>query len=251
MTSHTFTGKVFIVTGAARGIGRSTVERLYQCGARVILSDLAESHGQASAKEIDPEGESVIFVPCDVRDQAQIAAMVQAAVGRFGRLDGAVNNAGIGGSRELLVDYPEPVWDEVIAVNLTGVFHCMKAEIPLLLQYGNGAIVNVASMAGLQAFPRHSAYSASKHGVVGITLSTAQEYAASGLRINAVCPAFTQTAMVDQLLTYAPHMEKRLIASIPQGRLGTSIEVAEAITWLLSDSSSFVTGIALPVAGGM
>ena len=246
-----FSNQTILITGAARGIGRAVADQLYLKGANLALADMPGSDGAHTALSIDPTGERVIFVPCDVRESEQVKAMVETAVNTFGRLDGAVNNAGIGGERTPLVKYPEHDWHEVLAVNLTGVFHCMKAELRPMLAKGKGSIVNVASMAGLKAFPMHPAYAASKHGVVGLTTSAAWEYASRGIRVNAVCPAFTQTAMVDQLIGYQEGMEDKLTRSIPMRRLGTKEEIASAVVWLLSEEAAFVTGVALPVSGGM
>ena len=246
----TFSGKTIFITGAAQGIGRRVAEKLYEQGANLLLADLPGGDGEQTAFEIDPDGKRVVFMVCDVTKKEQVEAILKVGKSVFGQIDGAVNNAGVGGLREPLVSYPEEDWDQVIAVNLTGVFTCMKAEIPGMLHHG-GSIVNVSSMAGLRPFPLHSAYAASKHGVIGLTVSAALEYASKGVRINAVCPAFTQTAMVDQLLSYGPKMGERLNRAIPMQRLGTPDEIADAILWLLSDASSFVTGVALPVAGGM
>lgn len=246
-----FSDKTILITGAARGIGRTVAEKLYAQGANLILADLPGGDGEQTAFEIDPAGKRVMFMVCDVTKKDQVEALVKVGISTFGKLDGAVNNAGIGGHREALINYSEDNWEQVLDVNLTGVFRCMKAELPNMLQHGNGSIVNVASMAGLRPFPMHAAYAASKHGVVGLTTSAAYEYATKGIRVNAVCPAFTQTAMVDELVSLAPNMEARLARAIPMQRLGTTDEIADAILWLLSDASAFVTGVALPVSGGM
>lgn len=248
----TFTDKTILITGAARGIGRTVAEKLYAEGANLILGDLPGGDGEQTAFEIDPEGKRVIFMVCDVTKKEHVEGIVKVGISTFGKLDGAVNNAGIGGHREALVNYSEDNWDRVLDINLTGVFRCMKAELPNMLQNRGGSIVNISSMAGLRPFPMHSAYAASKHGVIGLTSSAAYEYASKGIRVNAICPAFTQTAMVDELKSYGgPEMGERLARAIPMRRLGTTDEIAEAILWLLSDASSFVTGVALPVSGGL
>lgn len=246
-----FDQKTVLITGGARGIGRAVAEKLFHAGANLVLADLAGSDGESTARSLDPSGNKVIFVACDVTQQDQVNHVVREATSIFGRLDGAVNNAGIGGAREPLVTYPEDDWNRVINVNLTGVFYCLKAELLAMLQAGSGSIVNIASMAGLKPFPLHPAYAASKHGVVGLSSSAAWEYAGKGIRVNAICPSFTKTAMVDELANYGPGMEEKLMRSIPMRRLGTTGEIADAIVWLLSDEASFVTGVALPVSGGM
>ena len=247
----TFDQRTILITGGARGIGKAVAEKLFQLGANLILADLEGSDGESTVRSLDPSGNRVKFIACDVTQQDQVNHVVGEAVRLFGRLDGAVNNAGIGGVREPLVKYPEDDWDRVISVNLTGIFYCLKAELLPMLQAGSGSIVNIASMAGLKPFPLHPAYAASKHGVVGLSSSAAWEYAGKGIRVNAICPSFTKTAMVEELASYGPGMEEKLMRSIPMRRLGTTEEIADAIVWLLSEESSFVTGVALPVSGGM
>jgi NAD(P)-dependent dehydrogenase (short-subunit alcohol dehydrogenase family) len=187
----------------------------------------------------------------DVRNPEQIRSAVAWVVERYGRLDCAVNCAGIVGARAATADYPDDAWDEVLAVNLTGVFRCMKEEIAVMLEQGGGAIVNVASAAGVIAFARHSAYAASKHGVIGITKTAAIEYARHSIRINAVCPAFVRTPMVEAMLEERPGLEERLEASLPLGRFGTPEEIASSILHLCSGSASFITGHAMLLDGGL
>jgi NAD(P)-dependent dehydrogenase (short-subunit alcohol dehydrogenase family) len=177
--------------------------------------------------------------------------MVDETVGRFGRLDCAFNNAGIPGEQALTADYGAETWARVLAVNLTGVWLCMKHEIPRMLAQGGGAIVNTASVAGLQGFPRHAAYTVSKHGVVGLTRTAALEYAREGIRINAVCPGYIRTGMTAPFLAKQPGLEERVSHIEPIGRIGRPEEVAEAVVWLCSDAASFVTGHIMPVDGGL
>jgi NAD(P)-dependent dehydrogenase (short-subunit alcohol dehydrogenase family) len=237
-------GKTCLITGGSSGIGRATVLAFAAAGANVLAADIQNSSG--------PESPFFdVFFAMDVRRPEQIRAAVAKAVALHGRLDCAVNCAGIGGVRASTAEYPDEVWDQVLAVNLTGVFHCMKEELAVMLRQGSGAIVNVASVAGVSGFARHSAYSASKHGVVGITKVAALEYARKGIRVNAVCPGFTRTPMVDAMLQERPGLEERLEARMPVGRFGTPEEIASSILYLCSDAASFITGHAMLLDGGL
>ena len=233
-------GKSCLVTGAASGIGRATARALASAGANVLASDIQDS----SLPEMP-------FIAMDVRWPEQIRAAVAKALQLHGRLDCAVNCAGIGGVRADTADYPDDVWDQVLAVNLTGVFQCMKQELAVMLPQGRGSIVNVASVAGVSGFARHSAYTASKHGVVGITKAAALEYARKGIRVNAVCPGFTRTPMVAEMLLERPRLKERLEARMPVGRFGTPEEIASSILYLCSDEASFITGQAMMLDGGL
>ena len=233
-------GKSCLVTGAASGIGRATARALASAGANVLASDIQDS----SLPEMP-------FIAMDVRWPEQIRAAVAKALQLHGRLDCAVNFAGIGGVRADTADYPDDVWDQVLAVNLTGVFQCMKQELAVMLPQGRGSIVNVASVAGVSGFARHSAYTASKHGVVGITKAAALEYARKGIRVNAVCPGFTRTPMVAEMLLERPGLKERLEARMPVGRFGTPEEIASSILYLCSDEASFITGQAMMLDGGL
>jgi len=177
--------------------------------------------------------------------------MVDETVRRLGRLDYAFNNAGVPGEQARTAEYSAETWARVLAVNLTGVWLCMKAEIPRMLAQGGGAIVNTASVAGLMGFPRHVAYTVSKHGVVGLTKTAALEYAREGIRINAVCPGYIRTGMTGPFLARDPALEERVTRIEPIGRIGRPEEIAEAVVWLCSDAASFVTGQAVPVDGGL
>lgn len=233
-------GKACLITGGASGIGRAAVLAFAAAGANVLTADIQN----CSSPELP-------FFAMDVRRPEQIRAAVARAVALYGRLDCAVNCAGIGGVRAYTAEYPDEVWDQVLAVNLTGVFHCMKEELAVMLPQGSGAIVNVASVAGVTGFARHSAYSASKHGVVGITKVAALEYARKGIRVNAVCPGFTRTPMVEEMLQERPGLEQRLEARMPVGRFGTPEEIASSILYLCSDAASFITGHAMLLDGGL
>ena len=201
---------------------------------------------------IKSAGGEATFVPVNVTQADEVKAMVAAAVSAYGRIDCAHNNAGIEGVFATTADYPEEDWDRVMAVNLKGVWLCMKYEIPQMVQQGGGAIVNTASLAGLVGAKRMPAYVASKHGVAGLTKTAALEYAKSGIRVNAVCPGIIHTSMVDRMfLNRRPDLEDRLAAVEPMGRLGKPEEVAEAVVWLCSDAASFVTGHTMTVDGGI
>ena len=199
---------------------------------------------------ITEKGGEAIFVRTDVSKAVEVQALISTAVETYGRLDCAHNNAGIsGGGRALTAEYPEETWHQVIAINLTGVWLCMKYEMPHMLRQGSGAIVNTASAWGLVGAPGASAYVASKHGVVGLTKTAALEYAQQGIRVNCVCPGVIHTPMTERGLS-DPERRPRIIASEPMGRVSTPEEIAEAVVWLCSDASSFVTGHTMTVDGG-
>ncbi|HKA56424.1 MAG TPA: SDR family oxidoreductase, partial [Candidatus Binatia bacterium] len=196
-------------------------------------------------------GGEAIFVKADMARAAEVEAIVQKAVATYGRLDCAHNNAGIEGATARTADYREEDWDRVISINLTGVWFCMKYEIAQMLKQGGGAIVNTASDAGLLGVPQMPAYVASKHGVVGLTKTAALEYAKSGIRVNAVCPGVIKTPMVDRITGQRAGRAERMAAAEPVGRMGKPEEIAEAAVWLCSDAASFVTGLPMPVDGGI
>ncbi len=241
-------GKVAVVTGASSGIGRAAALALAAEGARVALGARRLAEGEETARLVREAGGEAVFVETDVRHSDQVQRLVQTAVDRWGKLDCALNNAGIEG--DVLVptgDYSESTWDQVIAINLTGVFLSMKYEIRQMLQHGGGAIVNMSSVAGLVGGPVGIAYYASKHGVVGMTRAAAIEYGKLGIRVNAACPAVIETDMAHRGFG---HMWENLAGMHPIGRIGKAAEVADAVVWLCSDRASFVTGHALPVDGG-
>jgi NAD(P)-dependent dehydrogenase (short-subunit alcohol dehydrogenase family) len=242
-------GKVALVTGAGSGIGRKSAELLAREGARVLVCDFDEESGQQTLRRIRDAGGEASFRQVDVADESQVEAMVAHCVEHFGRLDSAVNNAGIGGPSGGLETIELPDWNRVLAVNLTGVFLCMKHEIPRMRQQQAGSIVNMSSGAGLIATPGLAPYSASKHGVLGITRSAAVENARLGVRINAICPGSIDTPMLRAAMETDPSVEKMIRASMPIGRLGEAEEVAEAVVWLCSDRSSLVTGHSMGVDG--
>jgi NAD(P)-dependent dehydrogenase (short-subunit alcohol dehydrogenase family) len=244
--------KVALVTGGSSGIGRASALAFAREGAKVIVGDVVSSGGQETADMIKQAGGNAIFVKTDVSKAAEVEAMVHKAIETYGRLDAAFNNAGIGGKLFTpMADYSEEDWDRLIAINLKGVWLCMKYEVHQMLKQGRGAIVNTSSGAGLVGAKFAGApYSASKHGVLGLTKTAALEYARSGIRVNAVCPATIKTPMGDDLFRNDPQREAQIANALPIGRWGTPEEVAEAVIWLCSDAASFVTGHAMAVDGG-
>jgi NAD(P)-dependent dehydrogenase (short-subunit alcohol dehydrogenase family) len=229
-------GKVALVTGAASGIGRATAALLARSGARVVASDLRAGDGVVAA---------------DVTDGEAMRAVVARAVETYGRLDLAANCAGVGGGHGATHEYPEAEFDRIVAINLRGTWLSMRAELEAMLRAGGGAIVNVSSTLGLRGSPFAAPYSASKHGVLGLTKTAALEYAQQGIRVNAVCPGAIDTPMMDETFERFPGFRETLTAYVPMGRMGGPEEVAGAIAWLCSDAASFVTGEALTVEGGL
>jgi NAD(P)-dependent dehydrogenase (short-subunit alcohol dehydrogenase family) len=246
--------KVAMVTGAGSGIGRASALAFARAGAAVVVSDISDAAGEKVVKEIDGAGGKAHFLRCDVRDRAAIAALVKGTVERFGRLDCAFNNAGIGGPILKLDQYADEDWDEVIRTNLTSMFVCMKHEIIQMLRQGGGSIVNCASVTGLAGIRGMPAYSASKHGILGITKVAALDYAQQGIRINAVCPGTIHTPAVDEFMANKPEIAVQFLAEMtaaePIGRLGTPDEIANAVVWLSGPDASFMIGAGLTVDGG-
>jgi len=245
-------GKVALVTGGASGIGRATALTFAREGAKLIIADLNEDGGHQTVHMITEQGGDATFVHVDVTQAQAVEALISKAVETYGRLDCAHNNAGIGSRpRVLLHELAEESWDRVIDINLKGVWLCMKYEIIQMLTQGGGTIVNTASIMGLVgSWSRSGAYNASKHGVVGLTKTAALEYATSGIRVNAVCPGYIRTPLLESLLTNQPEMEAQIVARHPVGRMGKPEEIAEAVVWLCSDAASFVTGHTMTVDGG-
>ena len=244
-------GKVALVTGGSSGIGRATALVFAREGAKVVVADVVVDGGEETVRLIKAAGGDAVFVKADMAKATDVEGMVQQAVSTYGRLDCAHNNAGIEGATGKTADYQEPDWDRVIQINLTGVWLCMKYEIPQMLKQGGGAIVNTASDAGLLGVPQMPAYVASKHGVVGLTKTAALEYAKSGIRVNAVCPGVIKTPMVERITSLRPGRIERMAAAEPVGRMGKPEEIAEAVVWLCSEAASFVTGLPMPVDGGI
>jgi NAD(P)-dependent dehydrogenase (short-subunit alcohol dehydrogenase family) len=243
-----FQDKVALVTGGSFGIGKATAIAFAQRGAKVVVTDIIEDGDTLST--ITKAGGEASFITCDVSNDASIKAMIEKTIAVYGRIDYAFNNAGIEGASAPTHECTTENWDKTINVNLKGVWLCMKYEIPQMLKQGKGSIVNNASIAGLVGFPNIPAYVASKHGVIGLTKNAALEYAKLGIRVNVVCPGVIKTPMIDRFTGKNKEVEKQFENMEPVGRLGEPEEVAEAVTWLCSDSSSFVTGHSLAVDGG-
>ncbi len=247
MIDYAMQGKAALVTGAGSGIGRAAALVFARSGASVLVSDVNDTGGEETVAMIVAAGGRAVYRHCDVSDGGQVKAIVAAAVESFGRLDFAFNNAGINvlGSDE----YQDDVWDRAIDINLKGVMLCMREEAEVMLKQGRGAIVNTASINGLVGNPAQPAYTASKHGVIGLTRHAALRWAQAGIRVNAVCPGVIETGMTAPL-TANPEMKKVIDAMTPMGRMGLAGEVAEAVVWLCSDAASFVTGHPLVIDGG-
>lgn len=246
-----FEGKVALVTGAASGIGRATALAFGMYGAKVVVSDLDVEGGAATVRMIKQSDGDALFVKSDVSKSSDVQALVQTTAHTYGRLDMACNNAGIGGTQATIADYPEEDWRRVVDINLISVFLCLKYEIPEMLKQGAGAIVNMSSILGSVAFANSSAYVAAKHGIIGLTQTATLEYAAQGIRVNAICPGFIATPMLDHAgMTQGSDLYQMLVNLHPIKRLGKPEEVAEAAVWLCSDAASFVNGASLFVDGG-
>ncbi|MCS6925445.1 MAG: SDR family oxidoreductase [Candidatus Binatia bacterium] len=243
-------GKIALVTGGSSGIGRATAQIFAREGAKVVVADVSTAGGEETVQLIKAAGGEAIFVHTDVSSPAAVEAMVKRTVETYGRLDCAFNNAGIEGTLQQTSEYDEAMWDRVVAINLKGVWLCMKYELQQMLRQGSGAIVNTASAAGLVGIPNLSAYVAAKHGVVGLTKTAALEYAKSGIRINAVCPGGVETPMVKRIFGDNPQFAEAAMAAEPVGRFAQPAEIGEAVVWLCSDAASFVTGLAMAVDGG-
>ena len=244
-----FDHKVALITGAASGIGKATALAFADAGANVVLSDVNERDGERIASQLRDHGVKALFVKCDVSQSAETQNLIVRTLEVFGHLDCAFNNAGIEGLQAKTAECTEENWDRTIKINLKGIWLCMKSEIPHILKTG-GSIVNCASIAGLVGFSEIPAYTASKHGVVGLTKSAALEYAKQGIRINAVCPGVIATPMIDRFTSKDPQALAQLTASEPIGRLGQPEEIASAVLWLCSPGASFITGQAIAIDGG-
>jgi NAD(P)-dependent dehydrogenase (short-subunit alcohol dehydrogenase family) len=245
-----FENKVALVTGAAMGMGFATAKAFAEAGASVVLADLNEEGLGSATAELTSAGHKAIGVRCDVANEAEVAAMVEQAVSAFGRLDAAFNNAGVQSPAVETADATGEEFDRVNAINLRGVWSCMKYELRQMREQGSGAIVNCSSIGGLIGLPGRAMYHATKHGVIGLTRSAALEYASRGIRINAVCPGTIDTPMVSDMLAKEPEAMKEILRDQPIGRLGRPEEIASAVLWLCSDGASFVIGHALAVDGG-
>jgi NAD(P)-dependent dehydrogenase (short-subunit alcohol dehydrogenase family) len=248
--TYDFQGQVALVTGASSGMGLATAQAFAQAGAAVVLADVNETALQDATRDLTAAGHEAIGVTCDVSDEDHVVAMIERAVAQFGRLDMAFNNAGIQAPPTDAADEPAELFDRVNAINLRGVWACMKHELRHMRRQGSGAIVNNSSLGGLVGLPGRAAYHASKHGVIGLTKSAALEYAPRGIRINAICPGTIETPMVADMLAKGELDMDEAIANQPIARLGQAGEMAAAVLWLCSPGASFVLGVALPVDGG-
>lgn len=248
--SYDFTGQVALVTGAGSGMGLATAHAFAAAGAAVVLADVNPDSITMAADELTSTGYRARAVECDVTDEGSVAAAVATTVDTFGHLDMAFNNAGVQVPPCDAADEPAEVFDRAHAINLRGVWACMKHELAVMRDQGSGAIVNCSSLGGLVGIPGRAAYHASKHGVIGLTKSAALEYAPHGIRINAVCPGTIATPMVTDMIDKGELDRDAAIADQPINRLGEPDEIAAAVLWLASPGASFVIGVALPVDGG-
>ena len=247
---YDFTGKVALVTGAGKGMGLATANAFAASGAAVMLADVDQEAVEQARDQLLAAGHQALAVSCDVADEDEVAAMVETTVRTFGRLDAAFNGAGIQSPATDAADESADAFDLVNAVNLRGVWACMKHELRQMRAQGSGAIVNCSSLGGLVGNPGRAAYHATKHGVIGLTRSAALEYAPRGVRINAICPGTVDTPMVRRMIDDGDLDLDECIASLPIGRLGTADEIADSVLWLCSPGAGFVVGVALPVDGG-
>ncbi|MEJ8858291.1 SDR family oxidoreductase [Variovorax robiniae] len=249
-TTHDFSGKAVLITGAGGGIGRATALAFAKAGARLMLSDIDLAAVEETASLARAQGGEATARQVDVTREAEVAAMVAATVAAWGRLDCAFNNAGIEIETTLITEADESVYDRIMGVNVKGVWLCLKHELRQMVAQGRGAIVNTASVAGLKGAPRLATYGASKHAVIGLTKSTAAEFGKKNIRINAVCPGVIRTPMAQRWAQVDPEIPARMAALHPIGRIGEPEEVAATVLWLCSDAASFVTGHSQTVDGG-
>jgi NAD(P)-dependent dehydrogenase (short-subunit alcohol dehydrogenase family) len=243
-------GRVALVTGAGSGIGQASAAALAAAGASVVVADVDEDGARATAELITDSAGTAAAIACDVTSETDVDAAVAFAVERFGGLHLAHNNAGINAQPAFIADIDEADFDRVLAVDLTGVFLCMKAEITWMLEHGGGAIVNTSSGAGLIGYPTTGPYVAAKHGVIGLTKTAALEYVRQNIRVNAVCPGTIETPFIGDLVGGDDRARAALLRTQPGGAFGTPDDIANAVVWLCTDAAGFVTGIALPVDGG-
>jgi NAD(P)-dependent dehydrogenase (short-subunit alcohol dehydrogenase family) len=240
--------KVALITGGSSGIGRAAAQIMAREGAQVVVADIAHESGEEVAASIRRKGGNAVFVRADVANAEEVEALIRQAVALYGRLDCALNNAGIAGDVAATADCTPENWERVMRINLFGVWYCMKYEIPEMLKIGGGAIVNTSSISGLHGVRHQAAYSASKHGVIGLTKTAALEYGKEGIRVNALCPGWTVSGMTRMKEVH--DIDPAFLSNYAVGRAGTPEEVAESAVWLCSDRASFVNGHAMIVDGG-
>jgi NAD(P)-dependent dehydrogenase (short-subunit alcohol dehydrogenase family) len=245
-----FEGKVALVTGGASGIGRATALAFARARAKVVVADIAVAAGRETIRMIEEAGGDAVFVRTDVSQADEVEALIKQALEAYGRVDCAVNNAGVIGEMAPTAKCTEENFDQVIGTNLRGTWLCMKHEITHMLERGGGVIVNMSSVSGIRGLPDFPAYAASKAGILQLTRTATLEYAKAGIRINAICPGTIDTPMVAGVVGARPELEQEFLALHPMGRIGKPEEVAQAALWLCSDAASFVTGHALAVDGG-
>lgn len=250
MLTYDFIGKTALITGAASGIGKATAMAFAQAGANVVLADIAIAAGQELEQEIQRANRSALFVQTDVANAEQVAQLIVAAVERFGRIDYAFNNAGIEEEHGRLAQSDEQMFDRMMAINVKGVWLCMKHQLGVMHAQRSGVIINTASVAGLVGAPKHAIYAATKHAVVGLTKSAAAEYGHYGIRVNSICPAVIRTPMFERVVEAKIADAEAITRMHPIGRIGEVSEVAAAVLWLCSDAASFVTGHQLTIDGG-
>lgn len=245
-----FEGQVALVTGAGSGLGLAAAKAFAESGASVALADANEEAVRFAAGELSALGYKTLAIRCDVADDDEVEEMVRRTVAEFGRLDAAYNNAGVQNVAVEAVASTREDFDHVVSINLRGVWSCMRSELRQMLEQGSGAIVNCSSIGGLVAGPKRGTYQASKHGVLGLTKSAALDYAARGIRINAVCPGMIHTPMMDRMMATQADALNAMLQNVPIGRLGRPEEIASAVLWLCSSAASFMIGHALAVDGG-
>lgn len=250
--TKTFEGRVAVLTGGASGIGRASALAFAARGAFVALSDIDERGGSETVEHIQQQGGKARFHRVDVTEHDAVTTWIQGVHREYGRIDFALNNAGIVGSMaHHTATTPTELWHRILDINLSGVWYCMRAQLPLMAEQGHGVIVNMASIAGLKGFPGNAAYAASKHAVVGLTRSAALEYVTSGVRINAICPGFTDTALVAFAVDETPGLDEAIASQTPAGRMATADEIATSVMYVCSDDTAFMIGQTIVLDGGI
>lgn len=247
---YSFENKVALVTGAASGMGLATAKAFAESGAKIVMSDLDEMKLESAARELRQKGYEILAIKTDISDELQVKEMIETTVQYYGRLDFAYNNAGVQSNVTNTADLSATEFDRIIGINLRGVWLCMKYELQQMRKQESGAIVNCSSLGGLVGLPGRSAYHASKHGVLGLTKSSALEYANRNIRINAICPGTIETPMVTNMLESGDLDQEAALSLLPIGRFGKDHEIADAVLWLCSDASSFVIGQSIAIDGG-